>query len=214
MLSRLKYLAVVATSLVLGLGAPPLYAQKPGKLFTSPLKNFTVVVPDFGSLGFGTDGTKAQKQNSKDGGTVSFMNGAGRLLRIDYTRLPTDTILPTDSIELQAFYHKALEDQTLRTNSSSLLSERAYVLDNASMLLALVSFPAGSTLQDAVTGKRRDSVRAVLVFARGGFLYMLHAELVADIFDPPGKAPVETTEELNRRADNWIPSFYRSMTFK
>jgi hypothetical protein len=201
---------VVVISLALGLGATPLYAQKAGKLFTSPLKNFTVVVPEFGSVGLGPDDTKVQKQNNKEGGTVSFMNGAGRLLRIDYTRLLTGTTLPTDSAELQVFHHKALEDQILRTNPSSLLSERAYVLDDAPMLLALVSFPAGSSLQDAVTGKHMDSVRAVLIFARGGFLYMLHAELVADIFHRPGKAPL-TVEELSRRADNWIPNFYRSI---
>jgi len=212
MLWRLRDVVVVAISLVLGLGATPLHAQKPGKLFTSPLKNFVVVVPDFGSLGLGTDGTRVQKQNNKDGGTVAFMSGAGRLLRIDYARLPTGTILPTDSIELQAFYHKALADQILRTNPSSLLSERAYALDDVSMLLALVSFPAGSNLQDAVTGKHRDSVRAVLSFARGGFQYMLHAELVADIFTPPGETPL-AMEELSRRADNWIPDFYRSIKF-
>lgn len=213
MLSRFKYLVVVVTSLVIGLGGTLAYAEKPGKLFKSPLKNFSVVVPDFGSLGFGTDGTKVQKQNNKDIGTVSFMNDAGRLLRIDYTRLPTGTVLPTESVELQAYHHKALEDQILGANSSSLLSEQAYVLDDAPMLLALVSFPAGSTLHDQVTGQRRDSVRAVLIFARGGFLYFLHAELVADIFDPPGKTPLPNTEELYRRANNWIPRLYRDMTF-
>ena len=213
MLPRLRRFVVVAISMVLGLGAAPVSAQKPGKPFTSPLKNFTVLVPDFGSVGLGTRGTRIQKQNDKDGGTVSFMNDAGRLLRIDYKRLPTGTTLPADSTDLQAFYRKALEDQVLRTSPSSALSERAYTLDGAPMRLAVVSFPAGSRLLDAVTGKRMDSVRALLIFARGGFLYTLHAELVADIFDPPGKTPV-TVEELNRRAENWLPNFYRSMTFQ
>jgi hypothetical protein len=201
-----RALTAVVIGLVLGLGATTLRAQEPGKPFSSPLKNFTVMVPEF------PFGTKVQKQNNKEGGTVSFLGAAGHAWRIDYTRLPTGTTVPMDSTELQAFYHKALED-LLHANPSTLLSERAYTLDDAMMLLALVSFPAGSHLQNAASGKRMDSVRGLLIFAHAGFLYMLHAELAANVFNRPGEAPL-AVEELSRRAEIFIPDFYRTIRFQ
>ena len=205
MYQYLRYLSVVLISMALGLGAAPLYAQNPGKPFKSPLKNFAIMIPEF------PFGTTVQKQNSKEGGTVSFLGVTGAVRRIDYTRLPTDIALPTDSTELQALYHMALDD-LLRANPSSLLTERPYTLDNAVMLLAPVSFPAGSHLQDAASGKRMDSIRGVLIFARGGFMYLLHTELSANVFNRPEELPFPL-EELNRRVEIFIPELYRSITF-
>ena len=201
-----RCLCAVVIGLVLGSGSTPLYAQKPGKPFKSPLKNFTVMVPEF------PFGTRVQKQNDKDEGTVSFLGGAGHALRIDYARLPTGTTFPTDSTELRAYQHKVLE-RLLLANPSSVLSERTYTLDDAPMLLALVSFPAQSHLQDASSGKRMDSVRAVLIFARGDFVYTLHAELAANVFSRKDAAPL-SVEELSRRAERLIPDFYRSIKFQ
>ena len=38
---------------------------------------------------------------------------------------------------------------------------------------AIVRIPEGSTLEDVGTGKRLDSTRALLIFPRGGYVYML-----------------------------------------
>ena len=55
-----------------------------------------------------------------------------------------------------------------------------------------------------------DAVRGVLVFVRGGFVYVLHDELV-----PPAAnvGKVIPPEELNRRAELFLPQLYRAITF-
>src|SRR3989454_5477303 len=48
----------------------PMASQKPGELYVSPLKNFSVAVPKFGF------GTRVQKSNNRDRGLVVFIGGA------------------------------------------------------------------------------------------------------------------------------------------
>src|SRR2546430_10632623 len=59
----------------------PAAGQKPGELYVSPLKNFSVAVPKFAF------GTRVQKSNNRDGGLVVFIGGVGGLGRGDYARL-------------------------------------------------------------------------------------------------------------------------------
>jgi hypothetical protein len=47
---------------------------------------------------------------------------------------------------------------------------------------------------DAKTGKRRDSVRALLVFDKNGFMYMLHSQ-INTVFDPVNPAAL-TNKDL------------------
>src|SRR3989442_13669969 len=47
----------------------PAAGQKPGQLYVSPLKNFSVAVPNFAF------GTRVQKSNNRDGGLVVFIGG-------------------------------------------------------------------------------------------------------------------------------------------
>jgi hypothetical protein len=191
--------------LLLALPIPSL-AQRPGKSFESPLKNFTVLVPQF------PFGTKVKKQNDKNGGTVSFSGDLGHARRIDYSRLPPDTPVPTDSTEQQASYGRVLKI-LLESNPSSLIVEKPYLLDKIPMLFAIVSFPEGSHLANAGTGKRMDSVRGLLFFVRGAFLYVLHAELSSGVFSQPGEGQL-APEELTRRAELFLPELYRSITFQ
>jgi hypothetical protein len=196
--------------LILGLGVSPVLAQKPGKPFKSPLKNFTVTVPALGMF----SAPKIEEDHGKDSGSVAFHGDDGSLLRIDYARLPAGKPLPKEPSALREFYSGAIKWQIGREKSTgSVLSEEEYVLDDAPMVLSLVSVPSGSRLLDTKTGKRRDSVLGVLTFARGEFLYMLYAELGASIFDRPGEAP-PGVEELSRSAKNWLPNFYRDIKFQ
>src|SRR5438093_8638045 len=59
----------------------PAAGQKPGELYVSPLKNFSIAVPKFAF------GTRVQKSNNRDGGLVVFIGGLGDLERVDYARL-------------------------------------------------------------------------------------------------------------------------------
>ncbi len=203
---RSRGVTCVAAMLVgLGAGVRAVHAQKPGKPFKSPLKNFTIIAPRI------PYGTKIQKENSKDDGTVSFFGDAGDLRRIDYFRAPAGKTAPMDSTEQQALYHRSLNALLKSNTGSSLLSERAYTLDGTGMLLALVAFPEGSTVVESFTGKREDSVRGILIFARKDFLYALHAELLDNVLERK-KDPLPP-EELLRRAELYLPELYRSMTF-
>src|SRR2546426_7516995 len=59
----------------------PMAGQKPGELYVSPLKNFSVAVPKFAF------GTRVQKSNNRDGGLVVFIGGVGGPGGVDYARL-------------------------------------------------------------------------------------------------------------------------------
>jgi hypothetical protein len=200
-----RHHAVIVLGVALGLAGLPAHAQKPGRPFKSPLKNFTVIVPDF------PFGTKVEKQNTEDGGTVSFLGPAGHLSRIDYQRLPVGAVVPADSVELFQLHRQALA-ALLQANPCSLVADGAHTIDGAATLSAVVAFPAGSHLRDAASGRRMDSVRGVLAFARGGFVYLLHVELAANVFNRPN-APPPAVEELRRRAQQFLTGLYRAMTF-
>src|SRR2546427_3003747 len=60
----------------------PMAGQKPGELYVSPFKNFSVAVPKFAF------GTRVQKSNNRDGGLVVFIGGVGGPGRVCYLGLP------------------------------------------------------------------------------------------------------------------------------
>src|SRR5438876_6024177 len=63
-----------------------LQGQKPGQPYVSPLKNFSITVPNYAF------GTKVQKSNKGDGGFVVFIGGFGDLERIEYVRVDSAAI--------------------------------------------------------------------------------------------------------------------------
>ena len=70
-------------------------AQSPGQIFKSPVKNFTIPVPDF------PFGTKVVKQSDKSGGgLVLFWGKGGESQRINTSRFttiaPSQRIPPSD----------------------------------------------------------------------------------------------------------------------
>src|SRR5437773_12123923 len=58
----------------------PAAGQKPGELYVSPLKNFSIAVPKFAF------GTRVQKSNNRDGGLVAFIGGCADLVGSAYSR--------------------------------------------------------------------------------------------------------------------------------
>ena len=204
---KLRHVCVIMTLVgtLVGFPAVPSLAEKPGQTFQSPLKNFTVPVPKLGS---GLSRTVVRKKNSKDEGTVSFIGDTGTVLRIDYTRLPPGTPALTGE-EQQAGLERWLKGLVESNANSVIVVRKPYVLDDIPMLLAVVSFPGGSPAIGGAKGKHLDSTRGLLLFVRGGFLYVLFDDLV-DVArrESPG------VEELTKRAERSVPEFYRSITFK
>jgi hypothetical protein len=213
-LSR-AWLITTLAGVLLTLPAAPSLAQKPGDTFQSPLKNFTIPVPQ---MNFGT---KVEKRNSKDEGSVSFIGGAGDSRRIEYVRLPPNAPALSND-EQQAGYERMLRGLVESNKNSAIVMQKPYVLDDVPMLMAVVSFPGGSHLMDQRTRKHLDSTRGLLFVARNGFLYVLHYELTDGLFgllkgkpesEGTGKAELGV-DELTRRAERTLPQFYRSITFK
>ena len=204
-LRRASIITTLAGTLV-ALPTAPALAQKAGQTFKSPLKNFTVPVPQ---LGLG--GTVVQKKNTKNDGTVSFIGDTGDFHRIDYMRLPPRTPALTAD-EQQAGHERILKGLVEANANSAIVVQKPYTLDDIPMLLAVVSFPGGSHLMDQRTRKHFDSTRGLLFFVRGGFVYVLHDELI-DIVFGMGKEP-PSAEELTVRAERSLPKFYSSFTFQ
>src|SRR5437867_6169546 len=69
----------------------PAAGQKPGELYVSPLKNFSIAVPKFAF------GTRVQKSNNRDGGLVVFIGGLGDLETSVYGRLSGGGVAGPDS---------------------------------------------------------------------------------------------------------------------
>ena len=188
---------------------PPSYlgAQRPGQRFDSPLKNFSVIVPDFA--------TRVQKSNTKTDGTVSFLGLFGDLRRIDYAHLEPEALeaLATlDSTQKQRAYQQVLQ-VVLSTSRNELLTQEPVRFDALDMLVALVSFPEGSHLFDAVSGKRLHSVRGLLLFTRGGFQYTLSIEVGDALLRRPEERQAPT-EELAKRAIALLGEFYQTIAFR
>jgi hypothetical protein len=193
----------VPTAVVVLLAATPAAAQRPGQQFRSPLRNFAVTVPN---LTFGTD---IQKRNDRDGGTVSFVGGMGDLRRIDYHRLPNAA--PEDMDELQALLREPVE-LLVQGSNGEILAEHPHETDGFPMRLSIVSFPEGSHLMNQQTGRRLDSVRGLLSFASGGFLYVLHIELAGPVWGGKPGAPLPGTADYVRRGTERLAEFYRTIT--
>src|SRR5207247_10825147 len=67
-----------------------LQGQKPGQPYVSPLKNFSITVPNYAF------GTKVQKSNKGDGGFVVFIGGVGGLERMQDGRVDAAAIAAQD----------------------------------------------------------------------------------------------------------------------
>jgi hypothetical protein len=218
--SRSFWTILVSVSLLTtGLRADESQKKKAGKTFRSPLKNFSVPVPDL------CLGTKTKKDNDKHGGTVAFYSEVGQLLRIDYIRLdsPSMTILrEADSASRCDFYKNQLSERLLKPSAATVQAEEVITADSSIMLLTLAFFPKGAVIERAVfsnghmTREPDDSVRGLLVFVHGEFLYILHNEVGTDFESLwPGCAKsLNSMEERLQAAKVTLQEFYRTITFE
>jgi hypothetical protein len=182
----------------------PAWSQRPGQTFQSPLKQFSVVVPD---LPFGT---RVEKRNTKDEGTVAFLGAFGHAERVDYMRMPVDSP-PLDGAAQQDAFARVIGGLA-ESKGGEVVADQPYELDGIPMRLAVLSLPGGSHLADQKTGGRLDSVLGVLVFVRSEFLYSLQYELVPPVANA-GRERLRV-EELNRRAELFLPQMFHAISFR
>ena len=109
--------------------------------------------------------------------TYARGNGRAAALRkaIGHPVIDADGHLIETAPVFKGFLHDYVLPELFRQESTGakVLFEEA-VGDSAALeYFAIVRIPEGSTLEDMATGKRLDSTRALLIFPRGGYLYML-----------------------------------------
>src|SRR5437667_310835 len=179
----------------------PMAGQKPGELYVSPLKNFSVAVPKFAF------GTRVQKSNNRDGGLVVFIGGFGDLERIDYARLAPGAFAGQDSAARLAAYGNALSG-VAQANRAEVLDREPLSVAGEPALYALVRFPEASQAIQGGTGKRMDSFRGLLLLARGEFFYTLAVE-VGGIF---GESL--TREQQVESGERAVQRFFGEITFQ
>ena len=179
----------------------PMAGQKPGELYVSPLKNFSVAVPKFAF------GTRVQKSNNRDGGLVVFIGGFGDLERIDYARLTPGALAGQDSAARLAAYGNALSG-VAQANRAEVLDREPLSVAGEPALYALVRFPEASQAIKGGTGKRMDSFRGLLVLARGEFFYTLAVE-IGGIF---GEGL--TREQQVASGEQAVQRFFGEITFQ
>ena len=183
--SRIKGRTIVA---VCGVVIPLLVlsgcATTKGKVsdgnYYAPLNNFVIPLPTplFGGL-------RIQDNNDAEGGMVSFHDDTGNNEGVTYVRLPANAeTVHSDPAKRDSAYRSFVHDYALPglflpvSSESKLVHEEFLYSGPDRAFLAVVVIPEGSTLMDVKAGKRLESVRALLVFDKSGFMYMLHTEMM------------------------------------
>ena len=186
----------VSLALLVVLGVPA--SAGVDKVFTSPLKNFTVTIPKLQM------GTKIEKSNSKESGHVAFLGGAGEIQRIDYVRVVN---APTDSVALGTRLDSVLAGFVTKANATLIEKDRATIRGTL-VSFASASFPGAAAAVDMKTGKPMDAVRGMYSLVKGQYLYVLTAE-------PGGMfAVMNTPEQRSTNARRWLGEFLATITFQ
>lgn len=172
---RLYQLSPIAIVFCLIIGCAGSRGKGPSGPYTSPHGNFVVPVPAMGLFG----GTTIQDGSDEHGGRVAFHDDLGYINSITYQRLPDGFDIEGDAVEREAACRGFLHDYALPAlfrqvdTGAKVLFEETVGENATPEYFAIVMIPEGSTLEDLTTGKRMDSTRALLIFPRGGYMYML-----------------------------------------
>ena len=170
-----------ALALVAALGFATACHAGPGRVadgkYYAPLDNFVVPVPGFVGL-------RVQDESDQTGGMVAFHGDLGGNRGVTYVRLPEgmDQAMSSEA-RRDATYRSFVHDYALSSlfrrasPQAKIVWEESVNQGEERALFAVVDIPGASTLLDAKTGKRLDSVRALLVFHRHDFIYMVSDEL-------------------------------------
>ena len=150
--------------------------KAPRDSYYAPLGNFELPIYS----GY----TRIQDKNDERGGIVSVLDDMGNNEGVTYLALPDNAEAihnnpaKMDSAYRSFIYEFALPNLFQTVSAQSRIVHEEFLgsgLDRA--FFAIVVIPEISSAMNAKTGKRWDSVRALLVFDKNKFTYMLHSEI-------------------------------------
>ena len=181
------------------------------KIYSAPHQNFEVPVPDSGFFTY--EPARIQEASDDRGGRVVFFDTQlfKILTSITYRRLPADSDgISNDAGKRKAAVRSFFHDYALPelfepvTGDTEVLMEDFVGTGNDVEYFAVVRISGGSVLTDGV-GKSLDSVRALLIFPDGGYMYMLgfdNITLRAMMAAPADSAHVFDRVSYHRRPDD------------
>jgi hypothetical protein len=167
---------VIAVSLGLSLGCG---IHQSRKTYSSPHDNFDVPVPDSGFFSY--QPSRFQEASDDLGGRVVFFDTQlfKVLTSITYRQLPAGSDGVSKDVEIRSsavrsFFHDYTLPELFEPVSGDIEVLREEIVGSGSSVeyFAVVRISGGSVLTDGV-GKRMDSIRAVLIFPHGDYMYML-----------------------------------------
>lgn len=182
--------------------------------YYSPLDNFSMPLRN-------AMGLRIQDDNDADGGRVSFPDDWGYLEAVTYLRIPAEaTAALNDPEQRAAIYRSFINDYAMQTLFLQASPQSAVVRDEfidasgSKAYFAIVNIPGASAMIDPQQKKKKkqrlDSVRALLVFDKNGFMYMLESEMNYSISQ--ASASSLSTSQVER-AQETLRKLRESMTF-
>lgn len=144
--------------------------------YYAPSSNFNMTVPNFVQ-------PRIQDDYDESGGYVSFIGQLGGLSSVFYERLPAEVkAIASDPNRQESVYRAYLHEQAMpnifrrASPQSSLLHEEVLGAGADKAYFAVVMIPEASNSFDVKANRRFDSVRGLLIFIEGAYLYMLTEE--------------------------------------
>jgi hypothetical protein len=180
------------------------------KTYYSPAQNFSVPVPEFAQLKL-AEGQVVDDFDKSKSGFVSFYNLFGAYLAIHYMPIASETVSLLQQPESREkalagwLQESAMPTWFLRASPNSKIVRQAMTkFEDMGALTALVEIPEGSVLQNMATRKRLDSSKAVVVFPKNGYMYILAGEIGGS----------HASEEEWLKEIEQLKPFFRSISFQ
>lgn len=145
-------------------------------------------------------GLKIKDQNDDNGGNVSFHDDLGNVAAITYSRLSANSAAAFKENEKRdAAYRDYFNTVAMPLFSSRapkgihIVREEFLGQDENRAYFALIDLPEGSALADPKKNKKFDSLKALLIFDKNGFIYMVENEMssVFGRIDPSSLTPTQ-----------------------
>ena len=174
---RLNHIAILVLISLIVTGCATTKGKVSSGRYESPMGNFSIPLPKW-------PGLKVQDQSDDYGGRVSMHGDFGGLWAITYLRLPANAdISLKDQSEKDAAYRGFVTDLQMQnlfqraSPQARIVHEEYLYKGDDRAYFSVVNIPEGAALVDMQKNKRLDSVRGLLVFSKGGFMYMLESEM-------------------------------------
>ena len=185
--------AGILALLVLSGCATTTQGRVPDGNYYAPLGNFVLpIVPG---------NARIQDQSDEQGGMISVLDDMGNNEGVTYVALPAGgEAVMMDPARRDAAYRGFVHDYALPglyrpiSAQSAVVHEEFIGSQRDRAFFAVAVIPQASSVLDASTGKKWDSVRALLVFHENQFMYMLHSE-INTVLDPVDAASL-TDDDL------------------